>query len=214
MWDDRDEVTAFDAPPDRVDNTVVHYPLTLPETGAPLAEMRDRLAAAGWRVDPISIQDDGAIHLNATADMLHLSTTYGPTVEIYLRKNATPAILASVAAGALIGLLVGWTTAVSAVHRYRRHRRDSRVAIAMAATPLLGIGPVMIVLTGVFLLFDAANAGLSAEDIQIPLTFTAGPWPVTTIIIAAGVIARALAAGTTTPAGHRPAATATRQEPA
>jgi hypothetical protein len=196
QWDGVDEVMAFDAPPERIDNTVVHYPQSPPQTARTVETSRDRLAAAGWRVDPIAVQRDGTRSFRASRGHLGVFAVNwegGTPLEIYVSKNLTPTILGNVAAGMLVGLLVGWVTAASTLRRYRRHAPAQRTRIAQAAAPFLLFAPIMVALAGLLFLADAANAGLSPEDIQIPLIFTTVPWPFTTAAVVSALFARGLA---------------------
>jgi hypothetical protein len=171
-----DEVFSDHQEPMRIDNVVLNY-YSVPADRAPavLAQARDQLAAAGWKVGPL--RTDGALWFTATTDQLNISVFSSPGqphVHVYVSKRPSAVTAVGVAAAGLAGLLGGWMMGVSATHRHRHHRPARRRQISAVALPCLLSAPLLITMTLLFAAIDAAD-GIDPADIQAPLVFIANP---------------------------------------
>jgi hypothetical protein len=140
----------------RADTVAVGYRPRADDVPAFMAQARDRLAGAGWRVGPL-VAEESTLHVTAARDGLAISLT-GQTGTVMLDKNvdhpdpaavqvtlvATRALRMPVlAAGFLGGLLAGWLVSAWVLQCLRRHRRAVRVAIRATGVPVLVVAGVL-----------------------------------------------------------------------
>jgi len=172
-WDGTDDVVAFDAPPDRTDRAVVYYHRFSESATATVAAARERLAAAGWDVDPLYVQSDGISSFDASSGGLRLGIVAWPTSEtgesvtIVVSKGFSFVAAVRSVGGFLCGLVTGWLAAAWVLQRRRRHRLAIRAATTAAALPFLVVAGAMVGSTGLFTVAIGID-GYGPNDIQTP----------------------------------------------
>jgi hypothetical protein len=135
----------------RADAVAVGYRPRADDVPALMAQARDRLAGAGWRVGPLVDDEESTLHFTASRGGLAI-TVNGRLGTAMLDKNpdhpdpaAVPVTLVAtralpmpvLAAGFLGGLLAGWLVSAWVLQCLRRHRRAVRVAIRATGIPVL-----------------------------------------------------------------------------
>jgi hypothetical protein len=147
-----DDVTAYRRPWDHTDAVRIDYHPPAAEVSTVVGRARDRLAAAGWRVGAVRIQDDGYTSFEASDGYLTVFVTGMATadrtgVSVLVSKARSGGTVAFPGVGAATGLLVGWMLAVWALHRFRRHRDRRRWVAAAVGVPYLLFGSVLALAT-------------------------------------------------------------------
>jgi hypothetical protein len=189
-------VVMNDVEPMRVDSTSVYFDRRSPDALVVVARAHDRLAAAGWQVGPVTDDGRGASSLTAHSDQFDVaigtqrdgacSTAAAPSVVVSVSKRVPSLTTAGVVAASVLGLLVGWMTAVSALHRHRRYSRVHQRATISMAMPFLAFAPLVLLFTAQFAALDLAD-GVSPEDIEAPLAFVEFWWPITVMSVISGL---------------------------
>ncbi|HWG99610.1 MAG TPA: hypothetical protein VNV66_09855 [Pilimelia sp.] len=199
-WDRRDNVVAYDGPPDRTDFVRIVFDVPSYQVLGMVTQAHQRLAGAGWRVTPSRAPDNGMWHFEAVkgGDRIrvlgHLSgEAQGPSVQLIVSKAVTLPAAAGVAGGVVTGLLLGWLGTAWVCRRYRRHRRRVRTAMVVTSLPVLLVALLMAGVSVLFLvhLLDDHQWGLTA--LLLPLFFLT-TFPVLTGAAAAGASATAVLA--------------------
>lgn len=172
-----DDVVSYDHQPDHTDTVSIRYAFAKEEAAAVVAQARDRLAAAGWQVEPVRVEFDGITSLDAAKDGLTLSmmsatgiyehSANDGSVTVLVAKDFSAAASVALALGLAGGLLVGWPTAVWLTHRYRRHRRTRRALILVTAVPVLAL-TALNAAQATLLTVAVGLQGFTPKDIQIP----------------------------------------------
>lgn len=172
-----DDVVSYDQQPDHTDTVSIRYAFAKEEAAAVVAQARDRLAAAGWQVEPVRVQFDGITSLDAAKDGLTLSMVSATgiyehsandgSVTIVVAKDFSTAAAVALALGLAGGLLVGWPTAVWLAHRYRRHGRTRRALILVTAVPVMALTALSAAQATVLTVAMGLD-GFTPKDIQIP----------------------------------------------
>lgn len=196
-WDSRAAVVADDEPPMRSDNIMLNFNPPHPKVAALVRAAHDRLAAAGWQVEPVSTGDDGGEGFGASADGRHFYLYAAPRtrgdpvatdlVMVTLSKHASIATVLAVAAAFLGGLLAGWLAGVWASHHVRRRSPLRRRKVLSAAVPFLIISPLVVLYSFLMIMLDAAD-GISQDDVEAPLVFILFWWHITTSLTVIGVV--------------------------
>jgi hypothetical protein len=140
----------------RTDYVAVFYDPAPGDVPTVMSDARNRLAAAGWQVDPDVVvdRDSGDYVLKAEKDGIALSLR-GSLGQVYVGKDPSRpdpdfhaismvvtrsfADLSAgiLAAGFLGGLLAGWLLSVWVLQRFRRHRTGIRAVLVVAGLPAL-----------------------------------------------------------------------------
>ncbi len=132
-----DDVVSYDHAPDHTDLVDVAYDLPRERTDEVVAAAHDRLAAAGWRVEPIIVVegqrwfDASRAGLRATVRGAADPELDAVSVEVSKAGSASAGVLAVL--GFLVGAMLGGLVHRRVVRRYRRHRLLVRVPAAIAA---------------------------------------------------------------------------------
>jgi len=176
----------------RADYVAVFYDPAPDDVAALMGRARDRLAAAGWRVDRDVVvdEDSGDYSIRASKGGIALSLR-GTPARVYLDKDlarpdpeqTTVSVVVTrgfssvdggvLGAGFLGGLLIGWLLGVWLVRRFRRHRAAFRTALALAALPVLLLA---VVVDGIVLEWSTALTVLGGWSWRY-LTAPAGSMP-------------------------------------
>lgn len=225
-WNGRDDVVSYDGSPDAgIAQVEVFYNPPADETPARLAQARERLAAAGWRVSPVTSEFPGVNGFTAVRDGLTFAATGytsaaggfrqldpewllsqpdaenwpSPMASVVLRvtKNFSAWMYVAALAGAATGLLTGWLVATWALHRYRRHRLGTRLAMVVAALPALAGTAVLTTLTALFTVLVAVDDP-SPRHILLPAELLPGDLlpvesPLTALVVVSWLTAVAVA---------------------
>jgi hypothetical protein len=150
-----------DGPLQRHDFVAVGYRTPPQDVPARLAQAHARLAAAGWRVGPLTEDTDaGTVRVKADKDGIAISLT-GVLATVFLDKDMSRpdptfvpvtlvvtrgvTALAAVAltAGFLGGLLTGWLLTAWGLQCFRRHRRAVRATMLATGLPVLVLAGTM-----------------------------------------------------------------------
>ena len=157
-WDGRDDVLVLEGSLDRDDMVVIFQNPPAERIPGVVAQARDRLAAHGWQVTPIAVDDsfssfeavDGRLRLTFTAwtgdDRSAAPGDYRPaaSVRVSVSKVFPASMIATVMiVGCVVGLALGWLVAASALRRFQRHHLARRAAIVTVASPLLILAPLL-----------------------------------------------------------------------
>jgi hypothetical protein len=164
-----DEVVSYDRKPDHSDTVAIRWAYDQHEAAAVVARAHERLAAAGWRVEPLQVQSDGFTSLDAAKDGLVLLLVSAPdgSVSAVVAKDFAAPVLLALAAGGAGGLAVGWPLAVWLVQRFRRHHRIRRALILFTGGPVLVLAGLDLGQT-VLLTVALGLIGFTPKDVQIP----------------------------------------------
>lgn len=173
-WDGRDDVVAFDAPPDRTDRVVIWYRAEQMAPAARLEQARRRLEAASWQVGDVYDLDADYPQLDAGKDgitiRLSASTVApenGQVTAVVAKDFSTTATWALLIGGAG-GLLAGWLLAVWVLHRARGHRPAIRRALSVVALPGLAAAGGALALSVLFI-SGVLVGDFSPKVVQAPL---------------------------------------------
>jgi hypothetical protein len=145
-----------DGPLPREDFAVVGYRPSATEVPDLMAQARDRLAAAGWRVGPVVLDEDSGSSLNLRADkdgtaISLTGLTATPLLDkdvnhpdpgvvpvtLVVTRSLTPAVAAAMAAGVVGGFLAGWLVTAWILQCFRRHRGAVRATMLATGLPVL-----------------------------------------------------------------------------
>ena len=134
---DGDDVVAYDHAPDHTDLVHVAYDVARDHAPGVVAAAHGRLAAAGWRVEPIVVAD-GQRWFEASRGGLQATVrgTADPelaAVSLQVSKAGSTAAGVLAGLGFLVGAALGALVHRRVVHRYRRHRLLVRAPAAIAA---------------------------------------------------------------------------------
>jgi hypothetical protein len=206
-----DDVVSYDAPPDRTDRVAVSYHPSAAQVSTFVAEARQRLAAAGWRVGPVYGSLPDGIGFDASNGTLNLLVdgTAG-SVDFVVSKGFSQDAVIALAAGAGVGLLVGWLLATWLFQRRRLHHGGMRVAIDITGALSLAGGGLVVAET-LFVMLVAASSGFTPKDVQLPefvLTFVPDIFPIAGLALGTGILMPFFLAAT--PAGRAPSGPAPR----
>jgi hypothetical protein len=201
-WDGRDEIVAYDAPPDRTDRVVVLYNPPGDETAAIIAQAHDRLAAAGWRVHPLWRDSNGGQQLEASHDGLNIRIDIIPggqsdsyswsSMDIVISKDFTVVYLAGLIGGAISGLVGGWLLTVWILRRWHCPKWPRRAMVVAGAVPVLVVGPLSVLVTAVFAVGETTGE-ISPRVVQTPMIAVVGFWQITAVTVASGLLSIAVA---------------------
>jgi hypothetical protein len=217
-WDGRDDVVSHNGPADLGGPQVaVYYNPPAEQAPTRLTQAGQRLAAAGWQVEPVSPVILGLYTFTARKDALVVEATEHttdepsfvpydpahpdpdggvPTLEFVVTKTFPASVFMVVLPAGLVAFLAGWLVTTWALHRFRQHRRIPRLVIRLAGT--LGVVGVTALYCGYLLLgvLEAVN-GEPARHLLIAPIDVLGllPWAVPGVLVAGGyLIALAVAA--------------------
>lgn len=191
-----DDVTAYRRPWDHTDTVRVDYHPAAGQVSTVVAGARERLAAAGWRVGGLRVQDDGTVWFTASDGSLDLSVTGvtvdGPAVIVVADRSVSARPVVLLAAGSVAGLVAGWLVAVWALQRVRRHRAGRRLAVGVLAAPYVVLG-LFASLSAVWV----SAVLLAGGQVKGPLVVLPDPatpyWPALAAVALAGTAALVLA---------------------
>jgi hypothetical protein len=197
-----DDVVAYDGPLDRTDHVRVVCDAPQDQVAARVDQAHARLAAAGWRVEPVTVQGDGVRYFAASGAGLRLLVTGQPAydqithpIELVVTKGSSRPAMVGDALGMLGGTLLGWLAMAWIAQRQRRQRLAIRAAIALSGLPALLFA--VLALHGMGNLLVAYLFGGAFHDpnaVLLPgLPFVLFP-PATVVAGAAALVALALAA--------------------
>ncbi|MEV6520562.1 hypothetical protein AB0M43_01305 [Longispora sp. NPDC051575] len=216
---DGDQVVTFDDPFEEnggVDHVSVVFWTPAHLLPSTVDDARERLAADGWQVDDLTIQEDGTRHFGADKDGLTVQVAAyhdsggGPALHLRFERQLSD-LTAVAVAGFVAGTVFGWTLTVWILQRYRRHQGGVKAATTVCAVPIL----VVMGFTDLLQLQFAVGAGLSGGSWESAMFITVVPAiilsaiqelavvrAVATVILALAVVALALAAAPIR--AHRP----------
>jgi hypothetical protein len=195
-----DDVVAYDGPLDRTDHVLVVYDGPDDRTAARVDQARTRLAAAGWRVEPVIEQGDGVRSFEAAGSGLRLLVTGQPVdgpdthaVQLVVTKGFARSAVVADAFGALGGALLGWLAVAWVAQRWRRQHLAVRAAIVLSGLP-----PLLFAVLALFGMTNVLIGSLGGSDgpnvVLLPgLPFVIFP-PATLVAGAAALVVLVLAA--------------------
>jgi hypothetical protein len=195
-----DDVTAYRRTWDYTDYVRVSYRPPVELVSTVVTEARRRLAAAGWQVTALRIQNDGFVSFEASNGRLDLVVT-GQTalaghesVNLAVAKSFPARAVAFLAGGAVAGLLSGWLLAAWALHRFHRHRDLRRRMVLAVGAPYLFLGTLFVlgIVRMAFVIAVAASA--EARSLKSPLFLLPDPaaavyWPMQALVALSAVAA-------------------------
>lgn len=209
-----DAVVAFDAQLDGADHVVVWNDDRSTDPASAITQAHDRLAAAGWQVEPITRQEDtwtceecdpakiwyffsaskGGTAVAVTGHF-DRDTAANPDVSMSVSKALRLDAVALLVLGALGGLLIGWLATVWALHRLRRHSYPIPRLAFLISLPFLALGALAVLMATYFAVVVVIVTGHhSADKLMIPAWFLSMLPPVPYIMAFSAVVTLVLAA--------------------